>query len=264
MYVRILKRIYRPIVRRATRQILEGREMDPSQPAKGRWLRSDVTDFIDGVWSRIDTLLPSACLEDLPNYGNRHNVFLAILTTACYRELLDRGAPREYAATLMSDIGWKIYGAMFKWVSLPFRITTTDRQKAIERTLRALMIFPFSAPGAPGYDVETWSEGGRYYTSWKHCPPQTFVRNLVAEQGDHGELEAFRRSWCVYDWDGADVLAGDGRKGHYSRTTTLSHGDSVCDMCWHARPGNVDPALDAPDEATRRRNEKAAIRPGGK
>lgn len=260
MLVRVLKWIYRPIVRRAARQILEGREKDLDRPEEGRWLRHEVREFIGGVFRRIDGLVPVARLEALPTRGNRHNVFLAMLTTACYQEQVDRGASPRYAATLMSDIGWKIYGSMLKWISFPFRVTTPDRQKAMERTLRALMIFPFSAPGAPGYEVETRSEGGRYYTFWRHCPPQTFVRTLVAERGDGGELDAVRRSWCLYDWDGADVLAGDGRKGHYSRTTTLSHGDSVCDMCWHARPANADPALSDADEAQRRRNEKAAIR----
>jgi hypothetical protein len=239
MMVKLLKSIYRPVVRRAARQILEGREIDPSRPDAGRWLRQDVREFVNGVWRRIDELIPVARLETLPTWGNRHNVFLAVLTTAAYQEFLQRGVPRPYAATLMGDIGWKIYGSMLRWVSLPFRMTTGNRQKAMERTLRALMVFPFSAPGAPGYEAKAWSEGDRFYTWWTHCPPQTFVRNLVAERGDLGELDAFIGSWCQYDWNAADVLAADGDKGHYARPHTLSRGDSVCDMCWHARAEKV-------------------------
>ena len=78
-------------------------------------------------------------------------------------------------------------------------------------------------------------EGDQIHTHWTHCPPQAFVRELVQAVGDRGEVEAFRRSWCEYDWPGADLIAADGRSGHYERTHTLSEGDSVCDMCWRGR-----------------------------
>jgi hypothetical protein len=99
-------------------------------------------------------------------------------------------------------------------------------------TLGALMRFPFSSPGRPGYEARVWSDGDGYHTHFTHCPPQSFVRRLVDEQGDHGELDAFYRSWCLYDWPGADLIAADGQRGHYARPHTLSRGDSVCDMCW--------------------------------
>ena len=58
---------------------------------------------------------------------------------------------------------------------------------------------------------------------------------IAAQEGDGEMLDAFYRSWCQYDWPGADVIAGDGARGHYRRTRTLSRGDPVCDMCWIGR-----------------------------
>ncbi|WP_243614772.1 L-2-amino-thiazoline-4-carboxylic acid hydrolase [Shimia aestuarii] len=98
-----------------------------------------------------------------------------------------------------------------------------------------LLWFPFNAPGAPGYEVRATREGDDILTHFTHCPPQSFARRLSEEINDPKVLEVFRRSWCTYDWLGADLIAGDGCRGHYRRKQTLSHGDPVCDMCWAAR-----------------------------
>jgi hypothetical protein len=123
--------------------------------------------------------------------------------------------------------------------AFPARIFFRSPRRRLHATLRLLMHFPFSAPGKPGYEVETWSEGDRFHTHWTHCPPQAFVRELVETRGDRGELDAFFQSWCLYDWAGADLLVGDGKQGHYERRHTMSRGDAVCDMCWNARPGGT-------------------------
>lgn len=246
--IAILIRLYRPLLRRAARQVLEGRLLDPDRPEQGRWLRSDVDGYLDAVWRRAGELVPDARLGELPTLGNRHNVFLAVVTTAAYQAMIDRGVERRYAMQLVADVGWKIYAQMLRLAALPARLTHRDPKIRMERTLRALMKFPFSAPGRPGYEVRVWSEGDRVYTHWTHCPPHTFVRDLVQRRGDRGELEAFSRSWCLYDWPGADILAGDGERGHYERPHTLSLGDPVCDMCWHARshrPRRADEAAAA-------------------
>lgn len=234
-WVGLLKRVYRPLVRRAAGQILQGRWLDEERPERGRWLRDDVDAFIDNTWKRVDELLTKARLDELPTNGNRHNVFLATVTTAAYQALLDQGVSREYASTLVSDVGWKLYVWMLNVAAFPFRITTRDPYKRMERTLKALLVFPFSAPGAPGYAVEAWAEGEQFFTHWTHCPPQAFVRGLVEHEGDRGELDAFYHSWCLYDWPAADLLAGDGERGHYARRHTMSRGDSVCDMCWRGQ-----------------------------
>jgi len=187
-----------------------------------RWTRSDVQTFIMQVAKMSDTLRPSANLDALQNIGNRLTVELAILTSAAYRVLLDRGVSAEDARTLVADIGWDYYALMLRLFSLPFRLTSRDPGKRLQRTIRTLLWFPFSAPGAPGYAVQVRIEDGNILTHFTHCPPQSFVRALIATQTDRGDLEAFQQSWCRYDWRGADLIAADGKRGHYVRRKTLS------------------------------------------
>lgn len=235
MWKSAVKILARPLVRRAARDALQGRLLDQHEPERGRWLRVDVKEFREATWRRVDELLPTAHLEELPTFGNRLNVFMAVVTTAAYQELLDRGIRRDYAATLVADVGWKIYAWMLTASAIPARILTRSRQRQLEWTLRLLMHFPFSAPGKPGYEVRVWSDADGFHTHWTHCPPQAFVRALVESGSDRGELDAFYRSWCLYDWAGADLLVGDGRQGHYDRPHTMSRGDAACDMCWRAQ-----------------------------
>ena len=222
--ITLCKAVYKPLVRRAAHQILEGRFLDLEEPNKGRWLDSDVRAYLSKTWARCDSLISVAGLEKLPTYGNRHNVFLAVVTTAAYQVMFERGVSSRYAIQLVGDLCWKIYALMLRAVSIPYRITTRDPGRRMEKILRALLFFPFNAPGAPGYEVKVWTDGNDTYTYWTHCPPQTFVRRLIEVNGDHGELDAFYNSWCLYDWPGADVLANDSQHGHYSRLHTLSRG----------------------------------------
>ena len=78
------------------------------------------------------------------------------------------------------------------------------------------MRFPFSPPSRPGYEFEAWSDEEGLHAHCPHCPPQAFVRVLVETGDDRGELDAFYRSWCLYDWAGADRLVGDGASGHHT------------------------------------------------
>lgn len=245
LMVWVMAGCYGLLLRRSARRILLGRLLDPDRPASGRWLVQDVDRFLASTRRHTRRLLPLAELDRLPTWGNRHNVYLAVLTTGAYRALRARGISRTYAITLLGDVGWNIYRWLLSAAALPFRILLRDRSKRMRSTLRALMIFPFSAPGPPGYAVEVWTEGADLHTHWSHCPPLAFVRRVIAADGDRGELEAFRESWCRYDWAAADLLIGDGSHGHYQRRQTLSHGDPVCDMCWRAcsraapeRPGS--------------------------
>lgn len=225
--------LFRVLLSRAGRRVLLGRVLDPEQLEHGRWLKADVDEFLLDVWKRASELCQIARFDELPTLGNRVMVLLAVHTVAAYQILLERGTPPQYAMQLVSDVGWDVYARLLGMTALPFRLTTTDPHKKIERTIRALTIFPFNAPGPPGYHLKIWSEDEKLFTHWFHCPPQTFVRRLVKEQGDRGELEAFYQSWCLYDWPGADLIAGDGKRGHYDRQRTLSKGDPLCDMCWH-------------------------------
>ena len=174
-------------------------------------------------------------LERLPAFGNRLMVEFAVYTAACDRVMRGCGIDPAHARAALADAGWRIYRRMLSLSSLPYRILTRDPAKRIRWTIRMLLRFPFNAPGAPGYEVETHVYDDRILTHVRHCPPHSFFRRLAEGSGDPDALRAFRESWCLYDWPGADLIAGDGIRGHYRRTQTLSSGDPVCDMCWAGR-----------------------------
>ncbi|KNG94571.1 hypothetical protein [Pseudaestuariivita atlantica] len=210
-----------------TREIGEG-------PGRHRLLAAEFDPILDRIEPMAGRLRASATLADLPGFGNRLMVELAIYTSAAHRVLLDAGIPPSDARSVIADAGWIVYSGMLRLTSLPFRWTSRDPATRLRRTIRTLLWFPFHAPGAPGYAVDVRTDRDGIRTHFTHCPPQTFVRNLAATD-DRDDLLAFRQSWCRYDWPGADLIANDGRRGHYTRPHTLSHGDSVCDMCWLGR-----------------------------
>lgn len=221
-------------LRRSANRVLLTREIAENGRAPRRWMSRDVDRFMSKVMGETEELRTAANLDALPTAGNRLMVEMAIFTSAAYRVLLDYGIPADSARTLVADVGWDYYARLLRLTSLPFRLTSRDPGRRLRRTIRILLWFPFSAPGAPGYAVDVRLEGPDILTHFTHCPPQTFVRTLIATRGDRGDLEAFRQSWCKYDWPGADLIADDGKLGHYIRHQTLSTGDPRCDMCWAA------------------------------
>jgi mercuric ion transport protein len=59
MFVQVVKRLYGPLVRRAAREFLQGRLLDPQEPAQGRRLRGDVDRFVGATWTRVDEKIQS-------------------------------------------------------------------------------------------------------------------------------------------------------------------------------------------------------------
>jgi hypothetical protein len=222
-------------LRRAAGKVLLNRTLKAGNGTEIRWIKADLKRFLKVVKLEMANLRPIAELEKLPHTGNRILVELSILTIAAYRVLCREGIDPVDARVAIADTGWNIYASQLALASLPFRLTSRDPAIRLQRTIRLLLRFPFSASKAPGYEVNTWVKDGDIYTHFTHCPPQSFVRELIAQQGDSGELQAFAQSWCRYDWPGADIIAGDSQRGHYERAKTLSAGDKVCDMCWKGR-----------------------------
>jgi hypothetical protein len=233
---RLVRRILSWIFAGAARHILTNRALTDTDERTMRWLRPEIDRFLAALETEAAALRPGARLETLPSFGNRLMVELAVYTAASDRVLRRSGVAPASARQAIADLGWDVYRRMLSLTSFSIRLTTRDPGRRLQRTIRLLLRFPFNAPGAPGYAVDTWTEGNDIFTYFTHCPPQTFVRRLSEEAGDPDVLEAFRTSWCLYDWPGADDIARDGKRGHYRRRQTLSHGDPVCDMCWLGRP----------------------------
>lgn len=236
----LFRQLLKHVTQKGAYQILMGRLKAREKPESGRFLRHDVDAILKQSWRNAEIMLPEAHLDKIPTIGNRQMVFLAVFTIAAYHALLKAGVERDYAIELFSDIGWKVYSKLITLPKLIAKIITRDLQKQINIILRMFMIFPFSTPGYPGYECKTWSESNRCCTYWTHCPPYEFVRQYVEVHGDNGEIEAFQRSWCWYDWSLAYAIVDGGYKvrGHYERPRTLSAGDDICDMEWYAKIQN--------------------------
>ena len=232
---RLVRVLLRRVVSGAARRTLVNRTLRDAGGSRLRWLRPEIDRFLAELEPEAALLRPGARLGTLPSSGNRLMVELALYTAACDRVLRRLGLAPASAREVVADLGWDVYRRMLGLSSLPARLVTRDPGARLRWTLRLLLRFPFNAPGAPGYAVETRMNGADVLTHFTHCPPQSYVRRLSEETGDPDALEAFRESWCLYDWPGADIIAGDGQRGHYRRRRTLSHGDTVCDMCWMAR-----------------------------
>lgn len=235
---RIIRSLMRWALSRSARKILLSRGLGLSDGTPRRWFQKDVNGFLNTLDNEVQFQRSIADLETLPNIWNRIMVEFAIYTAASYRVMIKLGLSKVLARQTISDIGWDVYASLMRLSSLPFRLATRDPAKRLRWTIQALLRFPFTAPGAPGYAVKHWSDDQNIYTHFTHCPPQSFVRKLVQETGDQGDMDAFYDSWCLYDTPGSDVIANDGQRGHYRRKQTLSRGDPVCDMCWAAQ---IDP-----------------------
>jgi hypothetical protein len=232
---RLVRGILALLLSRAAHRVLTNHTLIDTQGRRFRWLKPDIANFVQAMEAEAAALRPGAHLEALPSRGNRLMVELAVYTAACDRTLRRMGVEPASARLAVADLGWDVYRRMLGLTSLPVRLVTRDPGRRLRWTIRVLLGFPFNANGAPGYAVESRVEGDDILTHFTHCPPQTYVRRLSEETGDPDALEAFRQSWCLYDWPGADLIAGDGARGHYRRPQTLSHGDPVCDMCWAAQ-----------------------------
>jgi hypothetical protein len=231
---RLMRRIFRWAVSGAACRTLANRALSDVEGRTTRWLRPDISRFLEVLEEEVKALQAGANLETLPTFGNRLMVELAVYTAAFDRALRGQGIAPSAARQAVADMGWDIYRRGLSLISLPVRLITREPGRRLRWTIRMLLRFPFNAPGPPGYAVKSWIEGDDILTHFTHCPPQSYVRQLSERTGDPDVLEAFRESWCLYDWPGADVVAGDGKRGHYRRSRTLSYGDTVCDMCWLA------------------------------
>lgn len=242
-------RLLSPLLRRSLRRHLAGRMIDPADAARGRFLRQGANRVADSMLRQADRLLAQARIDDLPTAGSRLNVGFTVLTVSLYRALLEQNVPRHHAVDLTADVVWHYYALGGRAVHRLAGLRTRDPHERMVTALRMLLRFPFGAPGRPAYEVETADNGDSFITTWTWCPPHAFVRQLIAEEADAGELEAFRRSWCSFDWAFNDLIAGG--NGGYRRPHTMSDGDAFCDMTWQAVTIDPPPPSSSDPRTTR-------------
>lgn len=228
----LARKLIRRLVVRAARRGLAIRGLRDTEGRKIRWLKPEIEAFVTAMAAEAIRLRPHAQQAKLPTFGSQLMVEMALWTMAADHRLRTCGIAPETARQVVADLGWDFYRRMLVLSALPARLLTRDSGRRLRWTVRALLVFPFASFGAPGYAVRVSRDGDDLLTHFTHCPPQSFVRRMARAEDDPHALETFRKSWCRYDWPGADVIAGDGERGHYRRRRTLSHGDPVCDMCW--------------------------------
>lgn len=222
------------IVWRTCRRHLLIREIRLATGENVRWLAPDCDGFRDTLADEIETLRADGHPARELTGGSRLMAELALFTVAADLAFRRAGVAADCSRDIVADIGWDLYRRMLLLTSLPIRLVTRDPGRRLRWTLGVLLFFPFRPVGAPGYAADLGWESGQVRTHFTCCPPQSLARRVSVQRGDRNVLEAFRQSWCRYDWVGADLIAGDTRRGHYSRSHTLSGGDTVCDMCWAA------------------------------
>lgn len=228
--VQTVVRATKPLLKRTLRRHLKDRMIDPADESRGRFLAKKSDRVTDRFMGEIDSQWEVAAIDRLPTLGSQLNVVLTAMTISLYRALVDEEVPEEHAADLTSDIVWHLYALGGRTVRGLAGLRTKEPHQRMVRALRLLLRFPFAAPGRPAYEVEVDDRDGEFLTTWTWCPPHAYVRELIAAQGDGGELRAFRRSWCSFDWAFNDLLAGGA--GGYTRPHAMSDGDPCCDMTW--------------------------------
>lgn len=233
--IRLARPVLRRLVVKEAKRVLSSRAIVNRDGRSERWFKPETEQLLAAFDREANHLRPFVRLDELPGFGNQLMVEAAMFTLALDRALRHHEIDPSCSREILSDAGWSIYRRILSLTSLPARLVTRDPGRRLRWTIRMLLRFPFNARGAPGYAVQTWIEDGNIMTHFTHCPPQTFARRIADETDDPECLRAFRESWCRYDWPGADLIAGDGTRGHYRRTQALSKGDPVCDMCWMAR-----------------------------
>ncbi|MCB1355301.1 MAG: hypothetical protein KDK53_01940 [Maritimibacter sp.] len=231
---RIARFLLKRFVHRTDMRILASRSLNDVDERQFRWLGDETKQFLSDVETDVAARRPAAKLGDLPSFGNRPMVDLAINTVSADRVLRRLGAEPSLSADIVADIGWETYRGLLSFHSAPIRLITRYPGRRPRWTNRLLLVFPFNPSGAPGYRVQVSREGPDILTRFINCPPLSFARRLGEATGDLQVLEAFKRSSCSYDWPSADWIARDGCQGHYRRTRSPSQGDPECGMCWRA------------------------------
>lgn len=98
--------VLQPWTRKAAQRVIVGRQRS-SDPASGRFTRSDVDRLVNKAWSAFADL--AADLPGQPTAGAHLNARLACLTLAFFRAFIGYGVAGAYAIELTADLTWSFY-----------------------------------------------------------------------------------------------------------------------------------------------------------
>lgn len=167
---RLIRRLLGRLLAGAAHRVLKNYTLVDTQGRRFRWLKPEITGFVQAMEVETEALRPGAQLETLPSIGNRLMVELAVYTAAGDRTLRRMGVEPACARLAVADLGWDVYRRMLAFTSLPVRLLTRDPGRRLRWTISMLLRFPFNAPGAPGYAVESRIQDDDILTHFTHCP----------------------------------------------------------------------------------------------
>lgn len=221
---RAVRALIRREMLRTCRRQLGNRALHLADGEEVRWPPEDIERFLVTLDRAAEETREIVGLQTLPDGGSRLMVELDIYTVAADTALRRPGVETGCAHAVVTDVGWDLYRRMLRLSSLSARLISRYPGRRLRWTIRALLVFLFYPVGAPGYAARVFRDGDDPQTHFTHRPPQTFARAVARHRAEPELLEAFRQSWCLYDWPGANLIAGDGKRGHYRRPQTLSAG----------------------------------------
>ncbi len=215
-----VKLIYRPLVARAARQALVGRNRARGLPERGRFTRGDVDSLLRTAWDIYSERAGTLPLE--ATVGSRMNVRLACFTMSFFDAALATGVDRAYAVELVADAAWRVY-RLWSTIALGLARLTPGKRTSLafavasraERQDRVSLSFPFNAPG---YLIErVHSDRGTAFDVVR-CPIADYFRR-------EGAIDLCSASWCDLDFALAELT-----QEKIVRTRTLVRGDERCDF----------------------------------
>jgi hypothetical protein len=214
----LLKMIYRPVIKRAARASLVGRNRDRQRLEKGRFTRTEVDKILDQVWQGYDQLAPFIPHE--PKLGNRMNMLLACVTLSCLRVMLSTGVERKYAIELIGDMAWQVYENWGRLSDLIARLLTRDPHERMRMSVNMFLRFPFTPPG---YIFERLPSNDGTSLDMLRCPIAEYFRA-------QGAADLCIGTWCNLDFPLTELWGG-----WLERTETLAAGHTHCDFNFKAR-----------------------------
>jgi L-2-amino-thiazoline-4-carboxylic acid hydrolase len=215
-----VKFIYRPLVARAARQGLVGRNRERQSPERGRFPRADVDGLLKTAWGYYAERVGDVPME--PTVGSKMNVRLACFTISFFNAALAAGVERAYAIELVADAAWRVY-RLWSMIALGLARLTLEKTTSLafavtkhgEPEGRVSLSFPFNAPG---YLIEPVPSDGGTAFDVVRCPVADYFRR-------EGAVDLCFASWCNLDYALAETT-----REKLVRTKTLVRGDDRCDF----------------------------------
>ena len=212
---------YRPVLRWAGRRGLRGRSRSAGRPEAGRFTQTDVDQLLARTWQLYDGLRPG--VPRVRGIGPQMNVYLAAITLAFQRALVERGTEPQRARALTSDCVWVVYAKWAQLARFVARRRSHDPGERLRIGIDSFLRFPFSQPG---YRWQRASpQPGTETIEVQRCPVADYLRAQNAAD------------LCIDTWCNQDFALAEAWGGELRRTQTIAGGASHCDFCFVARAG---------------------------